>query len=194
MINGSAYAATTNDEITAGKSAIWTPDTDANGTLNAFTIVAQDDSGDNSTPAVQATVSVTAVNDVPSFTIGANQMINEDAAQILTFNVTNDDNTLFSVQPSIDEATGNLTYTPASNATGSTTVTVSLSDNGGTANGGVDTSSDQTFTITINGVNDQPSFTVGANQMINEDAGAQTASAFVSSIEDGDSEATNINL
>jgi len=76
--------------------------------------------------------------------------------QILTFNVTNDDNTLFSVQPSIDEATGNLTYTPAADAFGSTTVTVSLSDDGGTANGGSDTSSDQTFTITINQVNDTP--------------------------------------
>ena len=41
---------------------------------------------------------------------------------------------------------------------------MTLSDNGGTANGGVDTSAPQTFTITVTGVNDAPSFTKGADQ------------------------------
>ncbi|MDQ2095164.1 cadherin-like domain-containing protein, partial [Rhodalgimonas zhirmunskyi] len=36
------------------------------------------------------------------------------------------------------------------------TVTVGVTDSGGTANGGVDTGTDRTFTITINGVNDAP--------------------------------------
>ncbi len=53
-------------------------------------------------------------------------------------------------------ATGTLTYTPAANANGSATVTVQIHDNGGTANGGVDTSAAQTFTITVNAVNDAP--------------------------------------
>ena len=53
----------------------------------------------------------------------------------MTFNVTNDNNALFSVQPAI-ASNGTLTFTPAPNAFGSATVTVSLSDNGGTANGG----------------------------------------------------------
>ena len=57
--------------------------------------------------------------------------------------------------PTID-ADGNLTYTPAADANGSATVTVSLSDNGGTANGGVDTSATQTFTITVDAENDPP--------------------------------------
>ena len=52
-------------------------------------------------------------------------------------------------------------------------VTVQLHDNGGTANGGVDTSAPQTFTITVTPVNDAPSFTKGADQTVNEDAGAQ---------------------
>ena len=43
------------------------------------------------------------------------------------------------------------------------TITVTLADNGGTANGGVDTSAPQTFTITVTAVNDAPSFTPGAN-------------------------------
>ena len=46
------------------------------------------------------------------------------------------------------------------------TVTVPLQDNGGTANGGVDTSAPQTFTITVTAVNDAPSFTKGADQTV----------------------------
>src|SRR2546430_13581610 len=46
-------------------------------------------------------------------------------------------------------ANGTLTYTPAAGATGTATVTVSLHDSGGTANGGIDTSAAQTFTITL---------------------------------------------
>jgi len=43
------------------------------------------------------------------------------------------------VVPSIDTS-GNLTYTLAANAFGTEAVTVRAHDNGGTANGGVDTS------------------------------------------------------
>ena len=53
-------------------------------------------------------------------------------------------------------------------------MTISISDDGGTANAGVDTSADQTFTITVTAVNDVPSFTKGANETVLEDAGAQT--------------------
>ena len=42
------------------------------------------------------------------------------------------------------------------NASGTATVTVRLQDNGGTANGGVDTSAAQTFTVTITAANDAP--------------------------------------
>jgi hypothetical protein len=36
-------------------------------------------------------------------------------------------------------------------------VTVTLADNGGTSNGGIDTSAPQTFSITVTAVNDAPS-------------------------------------
>src|SRR3989442_2958614 len=70
-------------------------------------------------------------------------------------------------------------------ANGSATVTVTLSDNGGTANGGVDTSASQTFTITVTPVNDAPSFTKGANQTVNEDASAQTVASWATAISAG---------
>ena len=72
-----------------------------------------------------------------------------ESTQTVNFVVSNDHNALFSVQPAID-ASGALTYTPASNAYGVAKVTVQLHDNGGTANGGVDTGPAQTFTITLN--------------------------------------------
>jgi len=73
----------------------------------------------------------------------------------MNFSVSNNNNALFSVQPAID-AVGTLTYTPAPNVNGSALVTLGLQDNGGTANGGADTSAPQTMTITVNPVNDPP--------------------------------------
>src|SRR5205085_5287034 len=70
-----------------------------------------------------------------------------------------DNHALFSAQPTID-GSGNLSYTLTANANGSATVTVQAHDDGGTANGGSNTSAAQTFTITATPVNDAPS---GAN-------------------------------
>ena len=53
-------------------------------------------------------------------------------------------------------------------------MTVRIHDDGGTANGGVDTSADQTFTITITAVNDEPTLNAIADGSVNEDAAEQT--------------------
>jgi large repetitive protein len=165
---------------------------------NAFgsatvTVTATDDGVPPASSAPQTfTINVTPVNDAPSFTGGGNVTVNEDSGaysatwatgisagpnesgQTLTFNVSNDNNSLFSVQPAIS-ASGVLTFTLAANAFGPANVTVTLSDDGGTANGGVDTSAPQSFTITVNAVNDPPSFTGGGNVTVNEDSGAYSA-------------------
>ena len=49
-----------------------------------------------------------------------------------------------------------LTYTPAANQNGTATITLRITDNGGTANGGIDVSATQTFVITVTAVNDPP--------------------------------------
>jgi hypothetical protein len=123
-------------------------------------------------------ITVNAVNNAPSFTKGANQIVNEDAGaqtvnawatnivagpanesgQTVNFSVTNDRNDLFATQPSINVA-GLLTYNSAPNAFGVATITVALHDDGGTANGGQDSSGTQTFTITVNPVADFPRVT-----------------------------------
>ena len=97
----------------------------------------------------------------------------DENGQTLTFLVSTDNDGLFSAPPAIN-SNGQLTYTPAADANGSATVTVKLMDDGGTANGGVDTSAAQTFTITVTAVNDVPSFTKGSDQTILEDAGPQS--------------------
>ncbi|MDP1772665.1 MAG: DUF4347 domain-containing protein [Methylobacter sp.] len=61
-----AWAAGSNDTVDSTHQAYWTGAQDANGTLNAFTAVAKDNSGAESSTARQATVNVTAVNDAPS--------------------------------------------------------------------------------------------------------------------------------
>ena len=151
------------------------------------------------------TLTVNAVNQRPSFTPGANQTTNEDSGeqtvtnwatnisagplnesgQTLTFEVTANTNTsLFSAGPAIS-STGTLTYTPAANAFGTANITVVLKDNGGTANGGQDTSTPATFSITVNSVNDAPTFTKGPDQTINEDGGSQFVSNWATNITTG---------
>jgi len=114
-------------------------------------------------------LTVNSVNDAPSFTKGANQTINEnslaqtvdnwatnlspgpanEAGQTLTFVIAGNSNpSLFAAAPAIS-STGKLTYTPATGVSGVATIVVALMDNGGTANGGIDTSATQSFNITV---------------------------------------------
>ncbi len=91
---------------------------------------------------------------------------------------------LFSEAPAIDSQTGVISFTPAENANGTAEVTVVLKDDDGTANGGVDTSVAHTFTITVTSVNDDPTYTLGADFAVNEDSGAYSA-AFATGITTG---------
>ncbi|MDB5391534.1 MAG: hypothetical protein JWM11_7180, partial [Planctomycetaceae bacterium] len=183
----------------------YTPNTDANGT-DTFQFQVTDETLRTSSIRT-VTVTINPVNDVPTFTEGADQNVLEDdpaqtvngwatglttgpvtavdeAGQALHFNVSNDNNSLFAVQPAIDAA-GNLTYTLAANANGSATVMVTLSDNGGTANGGVDTSDPQTFAINVTPVNDVPAFSAGADQNVLEDAAPQSIANWATPVSAG---------
>ena len=161
--------------LNSNGSFTYTPAANYNGS-DSFTYKANDGRDDSNT--VTVTINVRPVNDAPSFTKGTDQTVAEDtgaqsvsgwatsisaglsdeSTQTVDFIVSNDKNSLFAVQPAISP-TGTLTYTPAANANGSAIVTVRIHDNGGTADGGVDTSAAQTFTITITAVNDAPTAT-----------------------------------
>jgi uncharacterized repeat protein (TIGR02543 family) len=151
----------------ANRTVTATPAPNKSG-ATAVTLTVSDGSLSNSTSFV---LTVNAVNDAPSFAAGSNQaalagsgpqtvtgwatLISagppDEAGQLLNFIVSNDNNALFSVQPSI-APNGTLTYTPAASATSdSAVVKVRLHDNGGIANGGIDTSSESTFTVVVTG-------------------------------------------
>ena len=66
----------------------------------------------------------------------------------LTFNLTTGDTAFFKTLPSIDPSTGVLNFSIADGATGYAKVNVTLSDDGGTDDGGQDTSRKETLIIT----------------------------------------------
>ena len=200
---------TTLPAVATDGTLTYTPAANTVGT-STFTVTVQDDGGtanggvDTSAPQT-FTITVTAVNKAPTFTKGADQTVLEDVGaqtvnpwatgmddgdagvtQTLTFLVTNNTNpNLFSAGPAVDAATGALTYTPTPNANGSATITLVVRDDGGTANGGQDTSAPQTFTISVTPVNDAPSFTVRPDRTINENAGSQTVDPWATGISPG---------
>ena len=156
---------TNNNDGTA--TLKYTPIANANGTANISVTVTDADSG---TVTKSFDVTVNPVNDIPSFTAtnpttvnqnpGAQTIKNwatfspgegtDEAAQTATYTVSNISNSsLFATAPAVD-ASGNLTYTPAATASGTSTFNVQVQDSGGTANGGVDTSTSLPFTITVN--------------------------------------------
>ncbi len=146
------------------------------GTFDITNLNAPADTSPFSTATATATQSISFVNQAPSFVRGASQSVvntagaqtvvnwatnispgaANESSQILNFIVSNNNNALFTPggQPAIDPATGTLTYTPATGANGSVTVTVQLHDDGLTANGGHDTSAQQTFQISVTPVGD----------------------------------------
>jgi VCBS repeat-containing protein len=154
---------------------------------------------DNGSPQRSGTgtisIDVQGLNDAPSFNAGVNQSSDEDSGlisipnwatniaagppaasdelltQTVGFTVSASNSSLFSVQPSVD-ADGTLIYQPAKDANGSSVVVVRAVDSGSGTAPNINTSAPQTFTITINAINDAPVFTPGAAIQVDEDAGA----------------------
>jgi VCBS repeat-containing protein len=150
----------------------FTPAINANGSSD-FTVTVQDNGGTaaggvDTSVAQTFTITVTAVNDAPGYTIGANQAPAQgstgvqtvtgwatdisagpadEAGQTLDFmpaEVTDPNDIVSGVSVA---ANGTLSYT-LNGPAGTATISLTLSDDGGTANGGVDTSAALTFTIT----------------------------------------------
>jgi hypothetical protein len=114
-------------------------------------------------------------------------------AQNVTFSVTNDNAALFSTAPAV-APDGTLTFTPADDANGTATVTVTAHDDGGTANGGNDTGPPHPFTLTVGAVNDPPSFTKGPDQSVLGLLGAQTVPGWATAISPGPANESSQNV
>lgn len=184
----SGSSATHGEIALQGANVVFTPDADFNGSAN-FTYQVCDDGS----PAVCATgtvdLSISAVNDAPTFVKGLDQDFAMDsgpqhipgwagaispgpadeAGQELVFDVSNDYPGLFAVQPAIDSG-GDLDFTLAGGVTGSAWITVYLQDNGGAANGGSDRSAAQSFQIRVHPVNHPPTGLTLLGSAINENA------------------------
>ncbi|NKI33856.1 cadherin-like domain-containing protein [Wenzhouxiangella sp. XN79A] len=165
----------------------YTPPLNASG-VATFGYAIADPSGATATATV--TITVLPINDPPTFTAVDPSTVLEDAGAqavlgwaafdagapnepqgVLGYTVANVSNpALFAAGPTV-AGSGTLSFTPASDAFGTSTFEVTVQDDGGVVNGGVDTSDPQTFTITVQPVNDAPSFASGGN---------------VTEIEDGD--------
>jgi hypothetical protein len=156
LTNGITFRAWDQTPGTNGSTA----DTTNNGGIYAF-----------SSATDTAAITVTPVNNKPSFTNLGNQTLTSwtnttqtvpswvnsvtfgptdeattQAVKNYTVNITSG-NTLFTTAPTVAND-GTLTYTPKGQP-GTATVEVQLQDNGGIVNGGVDFSDKATFNITI---------------------------------------------
>ncbi|ETR69958.1 MAG: hypothetical protein OMM_03585 [Candidatus Magnetoglobus multicellularis str. Araruama] len=159
----------------------------------------------NISPVKTFILSISDVNDPPSFTMGPNLTIKEGAMaqyklnwatnisagapneyfQTLTFELEATDKSLFLEQPKLRDD-GMLSYTPDPDAFGATQVFVTLKDSGGTQNGGDDTSTPEPFGITILAVNDRPSFTISDDKIrCDEDSGQQQIIGWAENISPG---------
>lgn len=157
---GTATVSATGVSLT---NLVYTPAANTNGP-DSFVVQVSD--GRGGSDAITVNVSITPVNDMPSFVGGTNQTVSAsaggqtvagwasaiadgdpEATQALQFNVSTTSNALFSVQPAVS-ASGTLTYTPSPSVSGTATVNVTLTDDT-TAGGGALTTPAQTFTITV---------------------------------------------
>ncbi len=115
----------------------------------------------------QLTITISDVNEIPTLAAIGNQIIcftsaqqtvnltgisaGPETAQTTTLTVSSTNPALFSNLSvnKTNNTAGVLNYRAANGANGTATVTVTVTDNGGTANGGVDTYT-RSFTVTIN--------------------------------------------
>lgn len=128
----------------------------------------------NQPPTLNAITDVTINEDAGAQAVALSGISSGSATESQTLVVTAvSGNTSLIANPSITytspNATGTLNFTPVANASGSTTITVTVND-GGASNNIVT----RTFNVTVNAVNDAPTLTAISNLTINENASAQS--------------------
>ena len=175
------------------RRVIYAPPANTSGNgLGNFTFKLNDGTADGAD--VTATLNIVEINDAPTLTALSALTINEDAAaqtvslsgittggnesQTLTVTATSNNTALIPnpiVTYTSPNATGSLAFTPVANTSGTATITVTVTDNGGTANSGVNAIS-QSFIVTVTEINDAPALSALNALTINEDATEQTIS------------------
>ena len=151
------------------RTLVITPVTNLNSAAPInITIITDDHGTANNTTTNVIAVTVTAVNDPPTFHLASatvsptkfaiSQVVSNfltsissgptnEASQTVTMSLTAATTSLFSAQPAVN-TNGTLSYTIANGASGESVVSVIAVDTGGTANGGLDRSTN-TFSVVI---------------------------------------------
>jgi hypothetical protein len=177
----------------------YTPLPDASGSATLTLTV---DDG-NAVTSLSFVVTVTPVNDAPSFIKGPDVTLprsagpqslvawapevnagpDDEIIQTVFFEITGNSNPdIFSTPPTVNAA-GTLNFIPNRATSGTSSVSLRLRDDGGTVNGGVDTTAVQTFTITTLPANNAPVFTPGP--VVVAPAGGTTTVPWASEISSG---------
>ena len=184
-----------------------TPVADAVGKAT-ITLRVRDDGGTNQGGADSVTTTfefaVTEVNDPPRFDPISDQTIAEDSGE-LTINLSgisagpsNETQTIAVIASSDDgilidisgleytspNSTGVLRLAPAANQTGEANILVTVTDDGETANGGIDTSV-QIFEVTVTAENDSPTISAIVDQQLEEDGKSGEINFRVNDVEEG---------
>ncbi|GBD36584.1 Leukotoxin [bacterium HR36] len=116
----------------------------------------------------------------------------DESGQTVTVTATSSNSALtgaLTVNYNSGTGTATVSFTPPANAYGNATITITLQDNGGTANGGVDTTTIPGVALQITAVNDAPVLVAGVYALgtIAEDSGGGSGfpvQAFVNSLID----------
>ncbi|NJN76163.1 MAG: DUF4114 domain-containing protein, partial [Synechococcaceae cyanobacterium RL_1_2] len=160
---------TTGDVIAQSNLSqfVYTPNANVNGTaIDSFQILVIDDQNGESAPKI-VTIDLEGINDAPTFALASNAVADtagtknkvlpnfainisagpNETSQTTAFDVAvgSDANGILDGIPTLG-SDGSLNYS-LTDKLGTATIRLSLQDNGGTANGGVDTSSVIEFTI-----------------------------------------------
>lgn len=188
LVTITAPLAAINTTLANAAGLTYTPNTNFNGSdLLKINIADNGNTGSGvpmSAPEATVSITVSAVNDAPSFTLAGNPpsvsedspglqvvfglasgisvgpTVDETSSQTISnFTVTAGPTTgglTFLTAPRIDPNTGTLTYQAAANVNGTATFTVTLTDSGSNTSPNVNTSASKTFVITVTAVNDAP--------------------------------------
>ena len=104
----------------------------------------------------------------------------QQSQELVLVSVVAADPSLFEIQPTLSRD-GTLSFKPAADRSGTTDVTVTIRDNGGTQDGGQDTTV-EVFSISVGAVNDPPILSIASGNSVvtDEDSGLSSIPNFAS--------------
>ncbi|MCK5209758.1 MAG: hypothetical protein KAQ79_17105, partial [Cyclobacteriaceae bacterium] len=212
LLSSSPVSAGQNIPVASIGNLAFSPDANESGTPYTSFLFTVSDGTDDSSPANTITVNVNPVNDPPT---SANNLFTTDEDIIYAFENTDfpffdtDGGSLTQVKIETLPSSGQLklnssliapntyipiasinanlfTYTPELNVNGTSFSPFTFEVNDGQD----DSDGNYVMTITVNAVNDKPTFDLKASHSSNENDNTQTEAGFATNVDDGDPEAT----